>query len=171
MLSLNRSVLLVFILLLVIDGISAYNFGYIKINYKENCKAYNFQIDKVENYTYNLTFEHYGNIDKGMGVKIYLNGKLICTIGGGGRGFTWDVKRVKIDVTDCINNGSNTLRIEGMNLRADPERRYYPYYVLDGVRIDEPFTVKVPVSIVQVVICVIVMMVVSVRYFKKYRFD
>jgi len=101
MLSLNRSVLLVFILLLIIDGISAYNFGYIKINYKENCKAYNFQIDKVENHTYNLTFEHYGNIDKGMGVKIYLNGKLIYTIGGGGRGFTWDVKRVKIDVTDC----------------------------------------------------------------------
>ena len=164
MLSLSRGILLLFLLLLLIDGVSAYDFGYIKINYKEDSKTYNFQIDKVENYTYNLTFEHYGNIDKGMGVKIYLNGKLIYTIEGDGRGFTWDVKRVKIDVTDYINNGSDTLKVEGVNLKADPERRYYPYYVLDGVRIDEPFTVKVPVSIAQVVVCVIVMIVVGVGY-------
>ena len=164
MLSLNRIILILLLSLLVINGVFAHSFGYIKINYKENSKTYKFQIDKVENYTYNLTFEHYGNIDKGMGIKIYLNGKLIYTIEGDGRGFTWDVKRVKIDVTDYINNGSNTLKVEGMNLKADPERKYYPYYVLEGVRIDEPFTVKVSVSIIQVVVCVIVMMVVGVGY-------
>ena len=166
MLSLNRGVLLLFFLLLVINGIYAYNFGYIKINYKENSKSYNFHINKVENYTYYLTFEHYGNIDEGMEVKIYLNGKLIYTIKGDNRGFTWDVKKVKVDITEYLNNGSNTIKIEGV-LRADPDRDYYPYYVLDGVRIDEPFTVKVPVSIVQVVVCVITTVLVGIKYLKK----
>ncbi|HIP35106.1 MAG TPA: hypothetical protein EYG87_03545 [Methanothermococcus okinawensis] len=168
MLSLSRSVILLFLLLLLIDGVFAYNFGYIKINYKEDSKIYNFQIDKVENYTYNLTFRHYGNIDKDMEIRIYLNGKLIYTIEGSNRGFTWDVKKVKVDVTDCINNGSNTLRIEGVNLRADSTRNYNPYYVLDDVRIDEPLTVKAPVSIVQVVICVITTIVISMKYLKNY---
>ena len=164
-----RNILILILFLLLLDGAFAYNFGYIKINYKESSKTYNFHINKVENYTYYLTFEHYGNIDSDMGVKIYINGEVIYSIEGDGRGFTWDVKKVKVDVTEYLNSGSNTLRIEGVNLRADPNRKYYPYYVLDNVKIDEPFTFRVPVSIVQVIICLITTLLVSIRYLRKYR--
>ena len=164
-----RNILILILLLLLLDGAFAYNFGYIKINYKESSKTYNFHINKVENYTYYLTFEHYGNIDSDMGVKIYINGEVIYSIEGDGRGFTWDVKKVKIDVTNYLNNGNNTLRIEGVNLKTDPDRKYYPYYVLDNVKIDEPFTLRVPVSIVQVIICLITTVLVSMRYLRKYR--
>lgn len=167
--SFYRSILMLLFLLLVVNGVFAYNFGYIKINYKESNKTYNFHIEKIENYTYNLTFEHYGNIDEDMKVNIYLNDKLIYTIEGEGRGYTWGKKKTKIDITEYLNNGGNTLRIEGINLNSSSKDNYHPYYVLNNVEIDEPFILRVSVSIAQVVICIVTTTLVSMWYFKKYK--
>lgn len=159
----NKNIVILCLFLLLLNGVFAYDFGRINVNYNNENEICNFNINKVENYTYYLTFEHYGNINKTMKVEIYLNGNLIYTIEGDNRGFPFDKNNVSIDVTNYLNNGSNTLRVEGINFV--PGR----YYVLDNIHINEPLTIKVPISITQVMIYTIATVFVGIRYLKSIK--
>ena len=169
MLSLNKNIITLCLFLLLLNGVFAYNFGYIKVNHNDGSKTYDFSIDKVENYNYYLTFEHYGNIGSGMKVNIYINGNLVYTIDDSKDGSGRYKKKASIDITDHLNNGSNTLKVEGVNLVADPSKDYYPYYALNKVHINEPFTLRVPISITQVIIYLITTVFISMQYLKSIK--
>ncbi|MBW9221455.1 hypothetical protein KKP97_00125 [Methanothermococcus sp. SCGC AD-155-C09] len=165
----NKNILILCLFLLLLNGVFAYDFGKIKVNHNDGSKTYDFNIDKVENYTYNLNFEHYGNIGSGMKVNIYINGNLVYTIDDSKDGSGRYKKKVSIDITNYLNNGSNTLKVEGVNLVADPSRDYYPYYALNKVHINEPFTLRVPVSLTQVIIYIITTVYIGMQYLKSIK--
>ncbi|MBW9222922.1 hypothetical protein KKP88_00710 [Methanothermococcus sp. SCGC AD-155-K20] len=164
-----KNIVIPCLFLLLLNGVFAYDFGYIKVNHNEGSKTYDFNIDKVESYTYYLTFEHYGNINDSMKVEVYLNGNLIYTIDDSSKGFTWGKENASIGITNYLNNGSNTLKVEGTNLVADTGIGYYPYYALNKVHINEPFTIGVPLSITQVIIYIITTIFISMQYMAKYK--
>ena len=75
-----KKLLVILALFLLLNGV----FGYYseKINISETLpnKTITFKIDKIKNYTYKVSFTHYGNIQEGMVVNIYLNNHLIYKI-------------------------------------------------------------------------------------------
>jgi len=161
---LNKNIVILCLFLLLLNGVFAenveYNFGYIKINRTKTTEICNFFIDKMENCIYILTFEHYGNINESMKVEIYLNENLIYIIDDSNDGSSRYKKNVSIDITSYLENGSNTLMVEGKNL---DKRRYY---VLNKTSIicKPSTTVKVPVSIPQVILSSIMTIFISLEY-------
>ena len=86
----NKNIVILCLFLLLLNGVSAdidANPKYIKVNNTNPEASAYFDVNKVEGYTYYLTFEHYGTINESMKVEIYLNGNLIYTIEGDNRGF------------------------------------------------------------------------------------
>ena len=166
MFPLNKNIVILCLFLLLLNGVSADNvkhIGYIKINYRETTEIYNFSINKMEDCTYILTFEHYGNINESMRVEIYLNEKLIYTIDDSNDGSTNSKKNVNIDITNYLENRSNTLKVVGINITKGS---YPSYYVLNKTSIicKPSTTVKVPVSIPQVILSSIMTIFISLEY-------
>ena len=159
----NKNIIILCLFLLLLNGVFAYDFGKIKVNHNEDSKIYDFSIDKVENYNYYLTFEHYGNIGSGMKVNIYINGNLVYTIDDSNDGSGNYKKNASIDITNYLNNGSNTLEVKGINFV--PGR----YYVLKNTHINEPSTIKVPISITQVIIYMITTVFIGMGYLKSIK--
>ena len=129
-------------LLLFLSSSFGYYFEYIKVTESNPTKTIIFNIDKVENYTYKLSFVHYGNIKESMQVYIYLNGNLVYTIDDSNDASPTYRKNATINITNYLRNGENVLKVEGVNLIGN--ENYHPYYVLDEVYINEP--TKAPIN-------------------------
>ncbi|WP_423792907.1 hypothetical protein ACPB8Q_01515 [Methanocaldococcus indicus] len=137
-----KKYIIVLILILILNVCMSYYINYIKVNEESPNKSITFTINKVEIYSYKMSFVHYGNINKNMKVNIYLNGNLIYVIDDSNDGSGNYKKNVTIDITNYLKNGKNTLRVEGMNLIGNDS--YHPYYVVKDININEP--IKTPIN-------------------------
>ncbi|AIJ04914.1 hypothetical protein JH146_0063 [Methanocaldococcus bathoardescens] len=137
-----RKYLILTMLLLLLNSSFGYYFEYIKITESNPTKTITFKINKVENYTYKLSFVHYGTIKENMQVNIYLNGNLVYVIDDSNDASPAYKKNVSIDITDYLKDGENVLKVDGVNLIGNGN--YHPYYVLKDVYINEP--TKTPID-------------------------
>ncbi|BAP60361.1 hypothetical protein MMKA1_02440 [Methanococcus maripaludis KA1] len=137
----------VFSVFLLISSVYSYS-DYYKVNVDEKSKTETFNIDKVENYTYKLSYVHYGNLQEGMYVKIFVNGnniheysKDLSNTGSG----AYKKSENKTDITNYLVNGSNELKIESNIWKTENSS---PYYVLENFEITEHevSTIKLPIS-------------------------
>ncbi len=149
------SILTIFLLfLLFLSSSFGYYFDYIKVNENIPVKTVTFKINKADNYSYKLSFVHYGNINKDMKINLYLNGNLIYTIDDSNDASPAYKKNVTIDITNYLKDGKNILKVEAVNLIGN--ENYHPYYVLKDVYINEPQT-KTPISFGLMVITLLIM--------------
>ncbi|ADC69093.1 conserved hypothetical protein [Methanocaldococcus sp. FS406-22] len=137
-----RKYLIILALILFLNSSFGYYLGYIEVTESNPAKTITFNMNKVENYTYKLSFVHYGNIKENMQVNIYLNENLVYTIDDSDDTSPAYKKNISIDITDYLKNGENVLKVEGVNLIGNES--YNPYYVLKDVYINEP--TKTPIS-------------------------
>lgn len=137
-----RKYLIILVLLLFLSSSFGYYFDYIKVSESNPIKTITFKINKAENYSYKLSFVHYGNINKSMKVNIYLNGNLAYTIDDSNDASPAYKKNASIDITNYLKDGENVLKVEGMNLIGN--ENYHPYYVLKDIYINEP--AKTPID-------------------------
>lgn len=137
----------VFSIFLLISSVYSYS-DYYKVNVDEKSKTETFNIDKVENYTYKLSYVHYGNLQEGMYVKIFVNGhnireysKDLSNTGSG----AYKKLENKTDITNYLVNGSNELKIESNIWKTENSS---PYYVLENFEITEHevSTINLPIS-------------------------
>ncbi|XRO77717.1 hypothetical protein ACO3VM_04090 [Methanocaldococcus sp. 10A] len=155
--------MLILLLLLFLSSIFGYYFGYIKVNEESPSYKKEFDINKVENYTYKLYFIHYGNIKENMKVNIHLNGNLIYTIDDANDGSGHYKKETVVDITDYLKDGKNVLKVEGIHINGN--ETYHPYYVLDNVYINEP--TKSLISFKCGVLTLILMGFIIIFYYEK----
>ena len=136
-------IFLIFLIILNIFSVNAYYCSEIEITSKIPKKTVSFNIHKISNYTYNISFTHYGNIKNYTTVEIYLNNHLIYTIkkSNNNTGSGNYKKSVSIAITNHLNNGENTLKMTGLNMGA---LNYTPYYKLENIHINEPVKSPVP---------------------------
>ena len=141
------SSLKIFLILIILNiflvSVNAYHCSEIKITSENPEKTVSFNIHKTLNYTYNMSFTHYGNIKNYTTVEIYLNNHLLYTIkkSNNNTGSGNYKKSVSINITNYLNNGENTLKMRGDNMNA---LNYTPYYTLENIYINEPIKSSVP---------------------------
>ncbi|MBA2853242.1 hypothetical protein [Methanococcus maripaludis] len=137
----------VFSIFLLISSVYSYS-DYYKVNVDEKSKTETFNIDKVENYTYKLSYVHYGNLQEGMYVKIFVNGhniheysKDLSNTGSG----AYKKSENETDITNYLVNGSNEFKIESNIWETENSS---PYYALENFEITghEVSTIKLPIS-------------------------
>jgi len=143
--SILNNIFLIFVLLVLFSSVNGYYAGYFKVNVNEQFKTETFNIDKVENYTYKITYVHYGNIQEGMYAKISLNGNSIKEYSKdyGNLGSGNYKKSEEVDITNYLLDGKNELTVES-NIWETMNSS--PYYVMDNVKISEP-PLKLPISL------------------------
>jgi len=142
-----NNILFIFSIFLLITPIHGYYLEYSKVNADHQSLTETFNIDKLENYTYKLSYVHYGNIQEGMSVKIFINGiyvyeysKDLSNIGSG----AYKKSEDGIDITDYLVNGSNEFKIESRIWETNTSS---PYYVVRNIEITEPCPaiIKLPI--------------------------
>ncbi|WP_456471497.1 hypothetical protein [Methanocaldococcus sp.] len=141
-------ILRILIILFLLSYVSAFYYDKIIINENNPEKEINFNFSKVDNYKYNLTFFHYGNIKRDMKVEIYLNNKLIYIIDKSA--FPGDKKFVSLDITDYLKDGRNVLKVKGVNFNNSPN--YSPYYALDNIYINHPSNSPINLSLILILL-------------------
>ena len=136
-------IFLIFLIIFNILSVNAYYCSEMEITSKIPEKTVSFNIHKISNYTYSISFTHYGNIKNYTTVEIYLNNHLIYVIkkSNNNTGSGNYKKSVSINITNYLNNGENTLKMVGHNMNAS---NYTPYYKLENIHINEPIKLPVP---------------------------
>jgi hypothetical protein len=134
-----KKLLIILALFLLLNGVFGYHSEKINISETFPNKTITFKIDKIKNYTYMLSFTHYGNLQENMNVNIYLNEHLIYKINDSNDASPAYMRNVSIDITNYLVNGVNTLKIEGIDLVGG--NSYHPYYVLKNIYINEPIKI------------------------------
>lgn len=130
--SILNSFFLVFLLLALISPLSALNIENIPINMDNPSVTKSFNIDKVENYTYELTYTYVRNINGSMYVNVYVNNKFFKSYSSG----KIQNEHEKIEISSkYLNDGENTLRFESNILSYDPD--YHPYFNVKDIQISE----------------------------------
>ena len=152
------SIILIFFLFL--SSSFGYYFG--KINVSTNHPVYEkeFEINKVENYTYKLSFVHYGVMNKTGRINIYLNDNVIYTIDKTNK-ININQKpypKVSIDITGYLKEGKNTLKVYAENLNN------HNYYVLKDVYINEPTKTTIGFELM-----IYTLLIIGYLMYKKYQ--
>ena len=146
-------ILTIFLLfLLLLNSSFGYYFGKINVSTNHNIYEKEFNINKVENYTYKLSFIHYGIMNKTGVVYIYLNDIVIYKIDKGNKinSNQKPYPKVSINITDYLKDGRNKLKVYAEKLNS------HNYYVLKDVYINEPQT-KTPISFGLMIITLLIM--------------
>ncbi|WP_459201786.1 hypothetical protein [Methanococcus sp. CF] len=143
--SLYNNLFLMLSIFLLVSSVHCCSLEPCSLNVNEQSITETFNINKVENYTYNLSYVHYGNIQEGMYVKIFVNGNFIheyskdmFNIGSG----AYKKSENGVDITNYLINGANEFRVEANIWKTENSS---PYYVVNDITISEPL--KVPVSV------------------------
>lgn len=132
--------LILIMLLLFLSSSFGYYFGKITVSTNHPVYEKEFEINKVENYTYKLSFVHYGIMNKTGVIYICLNDVVIYKIDKSNK-ININQKpysNVSIDITDYLKDGRNKLKVYAEKLNS------HNYYVLKDVYINEP--TKTPIS-------------------------
>ena len=151
------SSLKIFLILFMLSNILMINAYYnpeMIINSDTPEKNISFNINKASNYSYNISFIHFGNIKNYTTVEIYLNNHLIYIISKSNNNTGSGIykKSISIDITDNLTNGMNILKIVGKNMDAI---NYTPYYELENIYINEP--IKTPIPIAGIIITIVML--------------
>jgi len=158
---LNKFLFIISIFLLI-SSVNGYYADYLKVNAQDQTLTETFNIDKVDNYTYKLSYVRYGNIQEGMYVKLYVNGNIVKEYSKDFSNLEFgESDELDIDITNYLQNGSNELKIESNIWKTENSS---PYYVIKNFKISEPnTTVKLPISLnlnfLAVILCLIFVIV------------
>jgi len=135
-----KKISMILIFLFLLGEVFGYYSERMNISEDQADKTVVFNITKINNYTYNLKFIHYGNLQEDMQVNIYVNDHLVYKINDSNDGSPAYKKNVTVNITNYLKNGKNILKIEGINIVGNES--YHPYYVLKEVCINEPVRIS-----------------------------
>ncbi|ACX71944.1 conserved hypothetical protein [Methanocaldococcus vulcanius M7] len=158
----KHTYVLILLLFLFINIGHCYNIGKITLTKKNPTYTNEFTLKKVENFTYKLTFTHYGIMNKSGVIYILLNGKIIYKIDKNNKVNINNkpYPTISIDIAHTLKNGKNILEIYALNLNN------HNYYVLNNVYINEP--TKTPIS-TKLELCILILMSMCIIGFYKSR--
>jgi len=142
--SILNSFFFIFLTLILVSPILAEDVGNIDINIDNPSISKSFNIDRVGNYTYELTYTYVRNINKSMYVNVYLNDKFIKSYSSGK--IQNEPEKIEIDGS-YLKDGENTLRFESNVWSYDSD--YHPYFNIKNIQISENSSkgvIKLPIT-------------------------
>lgn len=104
--SILKHALLLLILMIIISSANAINIGDLTASSTKTTVTKSFDIDKIENYSYILSYSPWGTLNESFIATVYVNGNEIEVHRSGNQR-----KNVSKDISNMLNNGKNELKI------------------------------------------------------------
>lgn len=137
------------------------NLGDLTVTKTKNEDSTSFNINKVENQAYDLSFVHYGNV-KNITVVLYLNNHSIFIIKKDNIvNFNKNKPTISIDITDSIVDGKNNISLK----LVDGNLKKNQWYKLNRITIStQNSSIKTPIPPGVIAISLIGVLILMERY-------